>query len=67
MGQDYQPPEAGVSLEARSQPILGPLKAVWLYWTQFPHYMVKEKDDKCSFQVAGPLGNSHPDPMVLQK
>ena len=29
--------------------------------------MVKEKDDKCSFQVAGPLGNSHPDPMILQK
>lgn len=29
--------------------------------------MEKEKDDKCSFQVAGPLGDSHPASMVLQK
>lgn len=48
----------GVSPEARSQPILGHLEAVQLHWTQFPHYTVKEKDHKCFFQVAGPLGES---------
>lgn len=59
MAQDCQPPEraAGWSSEARSSLTRPREQAVDLHGPQFPHCTAREKDDPCSFQVAGPLGD----------
>lgn len=47
-----------VVLGSQVQATLGHVKqAVELHGPQFPHCTVREKDDRCSFQAAGPLGD----------